>query len=78
MEYYSATGINLAPGQDAQQDVDLTKAEGVFKVFVNPLQVWLWIGAVIVLLGTITVLGPRLPAFLLERETKDVRVRAPA
>lgn len=30
-----------------------------FKVFVNPLQIWLWVGATIMILGTIVVLLPQ-------------------
>jgi cytochrome c-type biogenesis protein CcmF len=37
---------------------DNTGERAAFKVFLNPLQVWLWIGALIVLLGTAIALLP--------------------
>lgn len=39
--------------------LDLTNATAAFKVFVNPFQLWLWIGALIVLGGTGVLLRPR-------------------
>jgi len=34
------------------------KGEAVVKVFVNPLQVWLWVGTVVMLLGAVIVIVP--------------------
>ena len=39
--------------------IDDQSRRASFKVVINPLQVWLWIGAAIMLLGTIVVLVPR-------------------
>ncbi|MEZ4753020.1 MAG: heme lyase CcmF/NrfE family subunit [Bdellovibrionota bacterium] len=39
--------------------LDETGARAAFKVFVNPLQIWLWIGIGLVLIGTVIVLLPR-------------------
>jgi cytochrome c-type biogenesis protein CcmF len=38
--------------------VDESGTRATFKVFINPLQIWLWVGGVIILLGTIVVLIP--------------------
>lgn len=38
--------------------VDDSGTRATFKVFINPLQIWLWVGGVIILLGTIIVLIP--------------------
>jgi cytochrome c-type biogenesis protein CcmF len=34
------------------------KGEAVFKVFVNPLQFWVWVGALVMLVGTVSVIMP--------------------
>ena len=44
--------------------IDASKIPALFKVFVNPLQVWLWFGGIIVFAGTLVVL---VPAFSLAR-----------
>lgn len=36
------------------------KGDAVFKVFVNPLQFWVWVGALVMFVGTVTVIGPGL------------------
>ena len=38
--------------------VDETGNRATFKLFINPLQVWLWVGGVIILLGTMVVILP--------------------
>lgn len=48
---------------------DRTRAS--FKVYINPLQMWLWVGTIIVLIGTVVVLIP-------EFSRSTVRVTAPA
>jgi cytochrome c-type biogenesis protein CcmF len=59
----STTEVALMMG--ALQDVylilagtDETGKRAAFKVFLNPLQVWLWVGTCIVLLGTVLALLP--------------------
>lgn len=39
--------------------VNLEQTAAIFKIFINPLQVWLWFGSIIVLFGTVFVIGPR-------------------
>jgi cytochrome c-type biogenesis protein CcmF len=34
------------------------KGEAVLKVFVNPLQLWLWVGAMVMVIGTLIVIVP--------------------
>ena len=43
-----------------------------FKVYINPLMSWLWIGGVVLLLGTLIAIWPH------ERQVAAVNVRAPA
>lgn len=44
--------------------LDDSGSKAALRIFINPLQVWLWIGTAIVILGTLFVLGPwRLPVF---------------
>ncbi len=50
--------------------------EAVLKVFVNPLQLWLWVGAFIMLSGAVIVIGPRLPAFVSKRAELPAAVEA--
>ena len=59
-ERTSEIGLRSTPREDLylvlvgiQED-----GEAVFKVFVNPLQIWVWIGAMIMAGGTIVVLVP--------------------
>lgn len=49
-----------------------------FKVFINPFQVWLWIGAIIMLIGSAVVIAPVLKYVLVfnRRSEFDYRVRA--
>lgn len=47
----------LAGAQGEQQD--LSRARASFKIFVNPLQVWLWFGAVVMFAGLAVILVPR-------------------
>lgn len=62
-DLYIALG-GLETGTDPHLPVERSRA--VFKVFVNPLQMWLWFGSVIVLGGTLLVvfagLAHRVPA----------------
>ncbi len=52
--YLALTGLDVPPGQAGN---DLTTMPVLFKVFINPLQVWLWFGGVVVLLGSIVLIG---------------------
>ncbi len=56
--YVALTGIEINGTAEQAASADPTKAPAIFKVFVNPLQIWLWAGAVLTLLGTIIVLEP--------------------
>ena len=50
-----------------------------FKMFINPFQVWLWIGAIIMLIGSLVVIVPVLKyLFVFERASRrlDLKVRA--
>ena len=38
---------------------DLTKTRATFKVFVNPMQLWLWVGSLLLMFGTALVLIPQ-------------------
>lgn len=39
--------------------LDDTGKKAALKLFINPLQIWLWIGAIVMVIGTIVVLVPR-------------------
>lgn len=71
--YVALSGIeapdpNSPGGQAAPQTVFL-------KVFVNPLQIWLWIGGVLMLVGTGFVLAPALPQMVVEEVPSEAQVR---
>ncbi len=76
--------IRMTPREDLylalaglETDVTKNKAErAIMKVFVNPLQVWVWFGGVIMLLGTFAVFGERVisPATMESRERSQVPV----
>lgn len=40
--------------------VDDSGKRGTFKLFINPFQVWLWFGAMVMLLGTVVVILPEM------------------
>ena len=50
--YVAFAGIDIA-GRDSS---NLKKLPLIFKIYINPLQVWLWFGSVMVILGTLIVL----------------------
>lgn len=50
---------------------------GVFKIFVNPLQLWLWFGGGLLLLGTLVTLEPKL-RMLSARESEKAVSRSAA
>ncbi len=69
--YLALAGLNI----DTPEQTDYRQNEAVFKVFVNPLQIWLWIGAFFVAVGTIVVISPRAlqqPALSRERSPAEV------
>jgi cytochrome c-type biogenesis protein CcmF len=55
--YLAFAGIDVKP-EEMQQGakVNLNEAKVILKVFVNPLQIWLWAGAAVVLSGTVCLL----------------------
>ncbi|MBP9837141.1 MAG: heme lyase CcmF/NrfE family subunit [Proteobacteria bacterium] len=53
--YLAMTGVETPKGVE---DLDPTKTAAVYKVFVNPLQVWLWFGGMIVLGGALLIVIP--------------------
>lgn len=57
--YLAVGGLDLPAEQDPQK-IDLDKIPLSFKVFVNPLQIWLWVGGLMVLCGTLAILAPAL------------------
>ena len=63
--YLALSGSDTA-GIGKDQPADVLKLPAIFKVFINPLQVWLWFGGMVVLFGTAVVIGPALPAFVSE------------
>ena len=52
---------------------DDTQTRATFKVFINPLQVWLWIGGIVMLAGTILLLIPSRKAQTAEAPATAVR-----
>jgi cytochrome c-type biogenesis protein CcmF len=43
----------------------------IIKVFLNPLMAWIWIGVVIVAIGTLVALAPNLSAALASSRTRS-------
>lgn len=52
--YLALAGSDTA---GAAPDADVASLPALFKVFVNPLQMWLWVGALVVLIGTGVVMA---------------------
>ena len=71
--YVALTGIEVSGTAEAAASQDPTKAPAMFKVFVNPLQIWLWAGALITLFGTVIVLEP----FAYLRRVSEAHAHAP-
>ena len=46
----------LAGTEKSKQD--LTSARASFKIFINPLQIWLWFGALLMLFGLVLIVAP--------------------
>jgi cytochrome c-type biogenesis protein CcmF len=42
----------------------------IIKVFLNPLMAWIWIGVVVVAIGTLVALAPNLSAALASGRTR--------
>jgi cytochrome c-type biogenesis protein CcmF len=60
-ESTSEVALKSGPREDVYlvlAGLDNTGTKAALKVFINPLQVWLWIGTWVVLIGTIIVLIP--------------------
>jgi cytochrome c-type biogenesis protein CcmF len=60
-ESTSEVALKSSPREDVYvvlAGLDNTGTKAALKVFINPLQVWLWIGTWVVLIGTIIVLIP--------------------
>lgn len=53
--YIALAGLD----EESQAKGDLKSASVILKIYINPLQIWLWAGAALVLLGTLVVIGPR-------------------
>jgi len=53
--YVAFAGIDIT-GRDSS---DLKSLPLIFKIYINPLQVWLWFGSILVILGTFIVLLKR-------------------
>ena len=69
----SETTTEVALRTSAKEDVYLVIAglddsgeRAALKIFINPLQIWLWIGTLIIVIGTLIVMIPRKPEALTE------------
>jgi len=54
--------LKMSPREDfylVLAGISADGSEATFKVFINPLQMWLWIGGVVMILGSIFVLLPK-------------------
>lgn len=54
--YLALAGLDVSAQSGSHGDVDLAATPALMKVFINPLQVWLWFGGVLVMIGTGMVL----------------------
>jgi len=77
-DLYLALAGSDTQGLAQGESFDPTARPALLKVFVNPLQVWLWIGAVIMLGGSLTLLfsGLRAPAKVLLPELGGSQVHS--
>jgi cytochrome c-type biogenesis protein CcmF len=60
-ETTNEVAIRTGPLQDVYlvlAGLDESGTKAAMKVFINPLQIWLWIGAIVMVIGTIVVLRP--------------------
>lgn len=55
-------------GLDTSEVAPVAQSRAVFKVFVNPLQVWLWFGGLIVLGGTLAIIAVAVAERVSERK----------
>lgn len=70
-ESTTEVALRMGPREDLYlvlAGLDQGSARAALKVFINPLQVWLWIGALVMVAGTVVVLIPR---------RQEVDLRAP-
>lgn len=58
--YLAFAGLETFGDTDPNLPMDYETAYAVFKVFVNPLQVWLWIASILMLAGSLVVLAENL------------------
>lgn len=56
-------------------EIDYQTVPAMLKVFINPLQVWLWLGGVVMLCGTLVVIGPNL-IFVFSRKEERLLQKA--
>ncbi len=56
--YLALAGIEQVASNQTAGETTPPTTRVTFKVFINPLQVWLWFGSVMVLAGTMIVLAP--------------------
>lgn len=73
-DLYVALAGSETAGLAPQAPADPLKLPAVFKVFINPLQIWLWFGGVIMLFGTVVVIGPAVS--VVSREERQVAADA--
>ncbi len=67
----SEVGLRMSPGDDIYVVLNGWKDDGssaTFTIFVNPLTIWMWIGGVVLILGTLICIWPN-PARQEERMT---------
>lgn len=60
-ENTSEVALRMGPREDVYlvlAGIDENSGRVAFKLFINPLQVWLWIGALVIVAGTIVVVLP--------------------
>ena len=71
--YLALAGLDAAPGTSEGDSIDLKTASAAFKGFVNPLQVWLWFGGVVVMCGAVVVIFGALKDGVSLKDTHAVR-----
>jgi cytochrome c-type biogenesis protein CcmF len=54
--YLALAGLDVSNAPNSHGEMDLNSTPALMKVFINPLQVWLWFGGVLVMIGTGMVL----------------------
>ena len=54
--YLAFTGLDVSP-RNPGGPINLRETPLMMKVFINPLQVWLWFGGIVVLIGSLMVIA---------------------